>query len=111
MHQDTLRLVGRDKQLARLKKTRKNPPHIKHSRNVPEMLLSAELLNGLYMQVPLTRELTNMISGYKERRLRVFENRMLRRVFGPKRDEVTGEWRNYIMRSFVICTPYPILCG
>jgi hypothetical protein len=26
-------------------------------------------------------------------RLRVFENRMLRRVFGPKREEVTGEWR------------------
>jgi hypothetical protein len=26
-------------------------------------------------------------------RLRVFENRVLRRVFGPKRDEVTGEWR------------------
>jgi hypothetical protein len=30
----------------------------------------------------------------EERRLRVFENRVLRRVFGPKRDEVTGEWRN-----------------
>jgi hypothetical protein len=28
-----------------------------------------------------------------QRRLRVFENRVLRRVFGPKRDEVTGEWR------------------
>ena len=28
-----------------------------------------------------------------ERRLRVFENRVLSRVFGPKRDEVTGEWR------------------
>ena len=28
-----------------------------------------------------------------ERRLGVFENRVLRRVFGPKRDEVTGEWR------------------
>jgi hypothetical protein len=26
-------------------------------------------------------------------RLRVFENRVLRRVFGPKRDEVTGEWK------------------
>ena len=25
--------------------------------------------------------------------LRVFENRVLRRVFGPKRDEVTGEWK------------------
>ena len=28
-----------------------------------------------------------------ERRLRVFENRVLRRIFGPERDEVTGEWR------------------
>ena len=28
----------------------------------------------------------------EERRLRVFENRVLRRVFGPKRDEVTGEY-------------------
>jgi hypothetical protein len=28
-----------------------------------------------------------------ERRLKVFENRVLRRIFGPKRDEVTGEWR------------------
>jgi len=26
-------------------------------------------------------------------RLRVFENRVLRRKFGPKRDEVTGEWK------------------
>jgi hypothetical protein len=26
-------------------------------------------------------------------RLRVFENRVLRRIFGPKRDEVNGEWR------------------
>jgi len=25
--------------------------------------------------------------------LRVFENRVLRRVFGPRRDEVTGEWK------------------
>jgi hypothetical protein len=29
----------------------------------------------------------------EERRLRVFENRVLMSVFGPKRDEVTGEWR------------------
>jgi hypothetical protein len=28
----------------------------------------------------------------EERRLRVFENRVLRRIFGPKRDEVTGGW-------------------
>ena len=29
----------------------------------------------------------------EERRLRVFKNRVLRRMFGSKRDEVTGEWR------------------
>jgi hypothetical protein len=29
----------------------------------------------------------------EEHRLRVFENRVLRRIFGPKRDEVTGDWR------------------
>jgi hypothetical protein len=29
----------------------------------------------------------------EEHRLRVFENRVLRKIFGPKRDEVTGEWR------------------
>jgi hypothetical protein len=28
----------------------------------------------------------------EEHRLKVFENRVLRKVFGPKRDEVTGEW-------------------
>jgi hypothetical protein len=29
----------------------------------------------------------------EEHRLRVFENRALRRIFGPKRDDLTGEWR------------------
>jgi hypothetical protein len=29
----------------------------------------------------------------EEHRLRTFENRVLRRIFGPKRDEVTGKWR------------------
>jgi hypothetical protein len=29
----------------------------------------------------------------EEQRLRVFENRVLRRIFGPKGDEATGEWR------------------
>jgi len=29
----------------------------------------------------------------EEGKLRVFENMVLRRIFGPRRDEVTGEWR------------------
>jgi hypothetical protein len=35
----------------------------------------------------------------EDHRLRVFENRVLRRIFGPKRDEVTENGENYIMRS------------
>jgi hypothetical protein len=35
-----------------------------------------------------------MVSDIREEhRLRVFENRVLRRIFGPKRDEVRGDWR------------------
>jgi hypothetical protein len=47
----------------------------------------------------------------EEHRLRVFENRVLRRIFGPKRDEVTRSGENVILRSFMLCTPHPILCG
>jgi hypothetical protein len=47
-----------------------------------------------------------------ERRLRVFENRVMRRIFRPKRDKVAGEWgKNYIMWSLMNCTPHPILFG
>jgi hypothetical protein len=42
----------------------------------------------------------------EERRLRVFENRLLRRIFVPKRDKVTEELKNYMMRN---CTSHPIL--
>jgi hypothetical protein len=45
----------------------------------------------------------------EERRLRVFENGVLREVFGPKRDGVTGEWRklqndelNYLYSSSIL---------
>jgi hypothetical protein len=38
-------------------------------------------------------------------RLRVFENKVLRRIFGPKRDEVTGEWRRLHTYS-VLLTKY-----
>jgi hypothetical protein len=39
----------------------------------------------------------------EEHRLRVFENRVLRRIFGPKRDEVTGEWRK-LHKEELLCT-------
>jgi hypothetical protein len=37
----------------------------------------------------------------KERELRVFENRVLRRIFGPRRDEVTGDWRKLHNEAFL----------
>ena len=44
-----------------------------------------------------------------ERRLRMFENRVRRRrIFGPKRDEITGEWRKRIIWNLMICTRHQI---
>jgi hypothetical protein len=52
----------------------------------------------------------------EEHRLRVFENMVLRRIFGPKRDEVAGGWRfrsteksSYLILAYVINQSYLIL--
>jgi hypothetical protein len=43
----------------------------------------------------------------EEHRLRVFENRVLRRIFGPKTDEVTGGWRKlYNGEQLVLFSKY-----
>ena len=42
---------------------------------------------------------TWLLTLREENRLRVFANRVLRRTFGPKRDEVTGEWRKLHMSN------------
>ena len=58
-------------------------------------LLSKNLKTKLYRTIILPVVLygceTWSLTLKEERRLRVFENRVLRRIFGPKRDEVTGE--------------------
>jgi hypothetical protein len=46
-----------------------------------------------------------------EEGMRVFENRGLSRIFDPKRDEVTGEWRKLNIKSLMICTTHSILFG
>jgi len=47
------------------------------------------------------------LTSREERRLRVFENRVLRRVFGPKRDEITREWRKLhnVELNDLYCSP------
>ena len=44
----------------------------------------------------------------EEQRLRVFENRVLRKIFGSKRNEVTGEWRRVYKKELyeMYCSPY-----
>jgi hypothetical protein len=60
-------------------------------------LLSRNLKVKIYKTIILPVDLygseTWALTLKEEHRLRVFENRVLRRIFGPKRDEVTGEWR------------------
>jgi hypothetical protein len=54
---------------------------------------------------------TRSLTLREERRLRVLENRVLRRIFGPKRDEITKEWRKLHNGEIMVCTPCPIMFG
>jgi len=60
-------------------------------------LLSKNLNINIYRTIILPVVLygceTLSLTLQEERRLRVFENRALRKIFGPRSDEVTGEWR------------------
>ena len=55
--------------------------------------IQIELYRTIILPVVLYGCETWSLTLREEHRLRVFENRVLRRMFGPKRDEVTGEWR------------------
>jgi len=55
--------------------------------------LKIKIYRTIIMPVVLYGCETWSLTLREERRMRVFENRVLRRVFGSKRDEVTGEWR------------------
>jgi hypothetical protein len=86
---------------------------------VQNLLSSSLLSKNLKIKIYKTTDLPVVLYGCeprsltmrKEHKLRVFENKLLRRVFGTKRDEVTKEWKKLIMRSLMIYTPLPILFG
>jgi len=68
---------------------------------VQNLLSSRLLFNNLKIKIYRTIILPVVLYGCEtlsltlreERKLRVFENMVLRRIFGPRRDEVTGDWR------------------
>ena len=62
--------------------------------------LKIKIYRTIILPVALYRCETWSLTLREERRLRVFENRVLRRVFGPKRNEVTGEWRKLKNEEF-----------
>jgi hypothetical protein len=49
--------------------------------------------------------------AHPTQKLRMFENRVLRRIFGPRRDEATGSGEHYITRNLMTCTHHQILFG
>ena len=51
------------------------------------------------------------ISLREERKLRVFENMVLRKIIEPRKDEVTGEWRRLHNKELMIYTPHPYCTG
>jgi hypothetical protein len=54
------------------------------------------ILRNIILPVVLYGCETWSLTLREERRLRVFENRVVIRIFRPKRDEVTGEWRKLV---------------
>jgi hypothetical protein len=74
-----------------LKRGADHSPHL-----VPRLRMSRSYTSIIKaMMIEVLRTCFNYwsVTLREEHRLRVFENRVLRRIFGPKRDEVTGEWR------------------
>ena len=49
------------------------------------------------------------LSLREERRLRVLESRVLRKIFGPKGDEIGGGGEDRMLRTFVMCSAHKIL--
>jgi hypothetical protein len=55
--------------------------------------VQVKIYKAIILPVVLYRCETWSLTLREEHRLRVFQNRVVRTIFGPKRDEVTGEWR------------------
>jgi hypothetical protein len=82
---------------------------------MPSGLLSRNVEVKIYITIILPFVLcgceTWSLTLREENRLRVFEERVLRRIFVLRKDEIAGEWRKLQIRSFKFCTHPKILLG
>ena len=82
------------------------------SSNLLPRIIKMKIYRSILLPDVLYRCETWSLTLRKEHRLRVFENRVLRRIFGSRKNEVTGGWRKLKkMRNLVVCTPHRISFG
>jgi hypothetical protein len=75
------------------------------------LAVQVETVNAVIFKISISLKSTLRTQTYQTRRLNMFENRVLRRIFRPKRDEITGEWRKLHNEELMICTTHPVLFG
>jgi hypothetical protein len=73
--------------------------------------VKVKIYKTILLPVVLYAHETWSLTLREEHRVIVLENRVLRRIFGPKRDDVMGEWRKLHNESFIICTHPQISLG
>ena len=69
------------------------------SSRLPSKHLKIKIYRTVILPVVLYGRETWSLTLREERKLRVFENRVLKKIFGPRRDEVTGNGGDCITRS------------
>ena len=82
--------------------------------SVQNLLLSSLLSKNLKISMYRTIILPVVLYGYKTRSPTLIEERrlrVLRGIFGLKRDEVKGGWEKYLMRNLMRFTPHGIIFG
>ena len=88
-------------------------------RSVQNLLFSSLLSNNIKIKIRRTIIQPVVLYGcqtwpvtlWEEPSLSVFENRVLWRIWGPKKDQIKGSRENYTMRSLLICAHHQILFG
>jgi hypothetical protein len=73
------------------------------SSNLPSKTMKMKTYRTIILPVVLYERETWSLILREKHRLRVFDNKVLRRIFGPKKKKKTWKWRKLHMKSLMIC--------